>query len=294
MPENDRRIGIIGAGRLGTSFAAATFPQGQIVALSSRRRDHRQWLKRRFSDVAVVNDAADVAKLADTVFITTSDAAIGPVCDTIAWQPDHQVIHCSGVLTLEVLAAAENVGASVASFHPLQTFPDYENPRMLRRISYAIDCQDLNLKDWLWSAALEFESTPFLIEGEMARNVYHASAVLACGLLAGLVGISAELWDNAGIERERALKLMSPMLKSTIDAIARKGLPDAISGPYVRGDLETIRKHLETTQHVAPETSRAYAALALAQLHIANEKGDLPDETLDSIDQLLRRHLESL
>ncbi len=294
MPENDRRIGIIGAGRLGTSFAAATFPQGRVVALSSRRRDHRQWLTRRFTDVAVVNDATDVAKLADTVFITTSDAAIGPVCDNIAWQPDHKVIHCSGVLTLEVLAAAKNAGASVASFHPLQTFPDYADHTKLRAISYAIDCQYPELKQWLWNIAEAFDSTPFSMEGELARNAYHASAVLACGLLAGLVGISAALWDHAGIEREVALKLMSPMLKSTIDAIANDGLPDAISGPYVRGDLETIRKHLETTQFVAPETSRAYAALALAQLHIANEKGDLPDETLDSIGQLLRRHLESL
>ena len=293
MTGNERKIGIIGAGRVGSSFADAGFPDGRVVAVSSRRTEHREWLSQRFPNITVVNSASEVARLVDTVFVTTSDAAIKPVCDSIPWQLHHNVIHCSGVLTLDVLASAKNDGASVASFHPLQTFPNYADKRKLREISFAIDCQDSELKQWLQNTAEAFDSTPFSIEGELARNVYHASAVLACGLLAGLVGISAELWEHAGIDRERALQLLSPMLKSTIDAIAEDGLPDAISGPYVRGDLETIRRHLETTQSVAPETSRAYAALALAQLHIANEKGNLADPALERIKDLLKRHLET-
>lgn len=294
MLENHRKIGIIGAGRLGTSLAGARFSDGRVVALSSRRNDHRDWLAQRFPGISIFDNGTDVAAVADTVFITTSDSAIETVGGAIAWQQHHNVIHCSGVLTLDVLANAKNAGASVASFHPLQTFPNYADNGKLIAISYAIDCQDAELKDWLCNTARSFNSTPFSIEGESARNAYHASAVLACGLLAGLVGISAELWEQAGIERERALQLLSPMLKSTIEAIAEDGLPDAISGPYVRGDLETIRKHLETTQSVAPETSCAYAALALAQLHIANEKGDLPDATLERINNLLKQHLDSL
>ena len=138
------------------------------------------------------------------------------------------------------------------------------------------------------------DSNTFVIEGETAHAAYHASAVLACGLLAGLVGISAELWQHAGIDRDHALKMLSPMLQSTIDAITRDGLPDAISGPYVRGDLETIRKHLQTTAQLNPHTSRAYAALALAQIDIANEKGDLDDQTIIDIKQALSQHLKSL
>ncbi len=292
--EKHRKIGIIGAGRVGSSLAATTFPNAHVVAVSSRRPEHREWLSQRNPEVQVVDDAADVASLADLVFITTSDAAIKPVCDSIGWQPHHEVIHCSGVSTLDVLDSAKSASASVAGFHPLQTFPSYGDDTMLRRISYAVDCQDDDLKTWLWDLALSLESQPFAIEGELAHAVYHASAVLTCGLLAGLVGISAELWERAGIERDEALKLMSPILESTIKAIDEDGLPDAISGPYVRGDLGTIKKHLETTAHVAPDTSRAYAALALAQLHIADEKGNLDAQTIDDIRDALRQHLKSL
>ncbi len=293
MAITNPKIGIIGAGRVGSSFAAATYPDGEITAASSRRPQHRGWLSKRLPNTAIVDDASKVAKLADLIFITTSDAAIKPVCDSIQWQPHHHVIHCSGALTLSVLDSAANAGAAVAGFHPLQTFPGYGNPDRLSNIGYAIDCHDEALTAWLQSFARTHNSNTFTIEGETAHAAYHASAVLACGLLAGLVGISAELWQHAGIDRQRALKMLAPMLRSTIEAIADEGLPDAISGPYVRGDVETIRKHLQTTAQLNPDTSRAYAALALAQLHIADEKGNLDNDILNGIKTLLKDHLDS-
>ena len=293
MAITNPKIGIIGAGRVGSSFASACWGNGYVVAASSRRPEHRDWLSKRLPNIAIVDNASKVAKLADLIFITTSDAAIKPVCDSIPWQPHHHVIHCSGALTLSVLEAAANAGARVAGFHPLQTFPGYGDPDRLSNIAYAIDCHDEALTAWLQSFADAHDSNTFTIEGENAHAAYHASAVLACGLLAGLVGISAELWQHAGIDRGRALQLLAPILKSTVEAIADDGLPDAISGPYVRGDLETIRTHLNITQEVNPDTSRAYAALALAQLHIANEKGNLDNDALNGIKKLLNDHLDS-
>ena len=294
MALHNPKIGIIGTGRVGSSFALANFPNGNVVAASSRRPEHRAWLSKLLPNIAIVQNATDIAKLADIVFITTSDAAIKPVCDSIPWQPHHNVIHCSGSLTLTVLESAAKAGASTAGFHPLQTFPSHANPGRISNIAYAIDCNNEPLTTWLQSFVRSQNSQTFNIQGETAHAAYHASAVLACGLLAGLVGISAELWQNAGIDRARALQLLAPILKSTIDAIADEGLPDAISGPYVRGDIETIRKHLKITSDVNPDTSRAYAALALAQLHIPNEKGNLDHATLDAIKKLLTDHLNSL
>ena len=294
MTSSNLKIGIIGAGRLGTSFAATTFVNGEVVAISTRSTEKREWLSALHPEVAVLQDAVDVASVADLVFITSNDAAIAPICDSIDWHSDHYVVHCSGVFSLDVLASAKNAGASTAGFHPLQTFTKYNDPDRLKNIAYAIDCKDVNLREWLWRQAIACASRPFQITGQVAHNAYHASAVLACGLLAGLVGISAELWKHAGIDRDEAIRLLTPMLHSTIDAIADEGLPEAMSGPFVRGDQETIRIHLDTTAELAQETSRAYASLALAQLHIAHEKGNYSSEALRNIEELLKQHLHSL
>ncbi len=289
-----RKIGIIGPGKLGSSLAATLLGRSYDVATSSRNNSRLDWLRSRFPQATIVENYARVPESADTIFITTSDSAIQEVCSNLEWRPHHSVIHCSGALTLDVLDDAENAGASVAGFHPLQTFPFDAADHLLNGIAFAIDCNDDDLTAWLQNLADELESQTFSIQGETAHALYHASAVLACGLLAGLVGISAELWHAAGIERDRALKMLSPMIRSTAVAIADDGLPDAISGPYVRGDIETIRKHLVTTSEFNPDISRAYASLALAQLHIANEKGNLDQSSLDQIRRALTTHLETL
>ncbi len=54
-----------------------------------------------------------------------------------------------------------------------------------------------------------------------------------------------------------------------------------------RGDVETIKSHLEATDRNSPETGRAYAALALASLHIARDQGGLSDEDFELIKRLL-------
>lgn len=265
-----------------------------LVAISSRDPDRRKRLQSIFPESTILDDYTQIIEPADTIFITTSDSAIREVCNNIKWQSHHSVIHCSGALTLDALASARNAGASTAGFHPLQTFPYHDAGWLFEGASFAIDTQDETLKRWLENLVTNLNGNHFPIQGKTAHAAYHASAVLACGLLAGLVGISAELWKAADIDRNRALELLSPILKSTIKAITDDGIPEAISGPFVRGDIQTIRTHLEITNSINPDISRAYAALALAQLPIANEKGNLDQSTFDEIRKTLTDHLESL
>jgi len=140
--------------------------------------------------------------------------------------------------------------------------------------------------NWLKRLATDLGGSSFKIESSQ-RAAYHASAVMACGLLAGLTGLAAEMWEPMGIERADALKRLIPLLRATVDALDEKGLPEAITGPFVRGDVETIASHLEATTQNSPETGKAYAALALANLHIAKEQGGLSDEAFDRIKSLL-------
>ena len=95
------------------------------------------------------------------------------------------------------------------------------------------------------------------------------------------------MWEPLGIERTEALRRLIPLLRATVDALDEKGLPHAITGPFVRGDVETITRHLEATANKSIATGNAYAALALASLHIAKEQGGLSDAEFEGIKSLL-------
>ncbi|MDA1279677.1 MAG: DUF2520 domain-containing protein [Chloroflexi bacterium] len=289
LPSLDRKtpVAVIAAGRLGSSLAAALDRAGyNVVAISSRRVAHREWLGSRIPDALVVESAQTAANLANVIFVTAPDAAIEEICQGVGWRAHQAVIHCAGALPLSVLNSASGMGATTAGFHPLQTFPSPESSNRLKDVSFAVESQDAGLRDWLYSLADDLGGSPFDIESGH-RAAYHASAVMACGLLAGLAGNAAEMWEPLGISREEALKRLVPLIRATVDALDEHGLPSAITGPFARGDVDTIASHYDAATQNSPEIGRAYSALALASLHIAKEQGGLSQNALENIKTLL-------
>ncbi len=289
LPELNKQspIAVVAAGRLGSSLAIAMAEAGyNVAAVSSRRSDHRDWLNSRIGDAIAVESAQTATNMANIVFITAPDAAIEEICSIIEWRSHQAVIHCAGVLPLSAIDSAQGSAAETAGFHPLQTFPSPESSDRLRDVSFATEVEKPELRTWLDALATDLGGSSFPIVSSQ-RAAYHASAVMACGLLAGLTGLAAEMWEPLGIARADALQRLIPLLKATIDALDEKGLPSAITGPFVRGDVDTIATHLSATSANSSDTGKAYAALALATLHMAKEQGGLSDSAFENIKSVL-------
>ena len=281
-------VGVIGAGRLGSSLAQAMADAGYTVtAASTRRPEHARWLAGRMPGATVTNRAQDVADTAAAVFICVDDGSIAAVCDSIRWRDDQAVIHCSGAQPLSVMAAADAQGALTGGFHPLQTFPGPDMARRFSGIAFGVESRSTGLRDWMKRLAHDLGGTTVEIS-EDVRAAYHASAVMACGLLTGLVGLSADMWRSLGVDRQRAVDLLTPLVVSTVEGIGERGIPAAITGPYVRGDVETVLMHIQATHRASAETGRAYAALALAALPYAVEQGGLNESARSQIENYLK------
>jgi len=295
LPELNKQtpIAIVAAGRLGSSLAIAMSNAGyNVAAVSSRRADHRKWLKSRIENGLVVENAQTAVNLASIVFITAPDVTIEQICSIVQWRSHQTVVHCAGVLPLSALDNATRAGAKTAGFHPLQTFPSPESSDRLKEVSFATESPNQQVLTWLWALASDLGGSSFKIESSQ-RAAYHASAVMACGLLAGLTGLAAEMWEPLGIDRADALKRLIPLLRATVDALDEQGLPSAITGPFVRGDVETITSHLSATSSSSTETGNAYVALSLATLHIAREQGGLSESAYQRIKSVLSDEIQT-
>lgn len=294
MVEKSARVGFIGAGRLGSSLAIAMTKAGySVVAVSSRREAHRAWLKSKLPEALIQADANDVAAQSEIIFITVSDAQIQEVADSVSWKPGQMVVHCSGAISLEALRSATEIGASVGGFHPLQTFPTPDSADSLTGITFGVEAPGPALFNWLSSLASDLGGNAYPLTAEQ-RPAYHAAAVMACGLLAGLTGLAAEIWaSSGGVSRQQASDSLMPLVKMTANSMAENGLPQALTGPYVRGDVETVRAHIAASSGVSAEMGAAYAALAIATLHIAKEQGNLTPEAESSIKDMLIASLQA-
>jgi predicted short-subunit dehydrogenase-like oxidoreductase (DUF2520 family) len=58
---------------------------------------------------------------------------------------------------------------------------------------------------------------------------------------------------------------MIPILTQTLANYAAFGAAGAFSGPIVRGDADTVKRHLRVLRHL-PQTREVYASLAHAAL----------------------------
>lgn len=293
------------AGRLGASLAAAAARAGWPVAAVSRRSppDAERVAGRVRAAVGpaadgpagadgplATSDPERVVEAADVVFLTTRDDGIAEVAAALPFRPGQLVAHCSGAMPLSTLAPAAARGAAVAGFHPLQTFPDEEGAARFRGITFGIEAADPEARATLERLAEDLGGRVVALDAA-TRPLYHAAAVLAGPLVAGLAGVAGELWSGLGRDRRGGLEALAPLLVATAEGVAAAGVPDAMTGPFVRGDVEPVRAHLAALAD-RPATRRAYAALALAQLPIARERGNIPDARHDELLALLRGALD--
>jgi predicted short-subunit dehydrogenase-like oxidoreductase (DUF2520 family) len=258
------RIGFVGAGRLANVLAVKLAAAGYAVTgVSSRRQSSAQSLAERLPGCAVFSSLETLAQVSDLVFITVPDDAIASVAAGVPWRAGVAAVHCSGALGLEALEPATQRGA----FHPLQTFatPDTE----LVGISVAIEASG-RLLDTLEEMAVRLGCLPLRLP-EGGRALYHASGAFGHNYVVTLFAQAVRLWGLLGFSETQALQALLPLAKTSLVNIERLGVASALTGPIVRGDAGTVRRHLEALQASAPDLLPIYRelgekSLALGQL----------------------------
>jgi predicted short-subunit dehydrogenase-like oxidoreductase (DUF2520 family) len=100
---------------------------------------------------------------------------------------------------------------------------------------------------------------------EQNKPAYHALGSFASPLLIALLVEAEQVGRAAGLSRAESRKKILPLVRQTIENYERLGAAQAFSGPIVRGDLETVKKHLAVLRGV-PGARDVYIVLANAAL----------------------------
>jgi len=287
------RLGFVDAGRLGGSLATALQRAGYTIGAVSRRDPGRagDLAARLGPGVLGTTEPQEVAEAADVLFLTTTDDRIATVARSLQPRPGQTVIHCSGATPVSVLSSAKSAGAATGGLHPLQTFPDEHGADRFRGITFGIESDEPAVLASLEGMASDLGGRCVRLD-EASRPLYHASAVMIGPLTAALAGLASALWTEMGYDRETGLRALAPLLEATSRHVAEMGLPAAMTGPFVRGDVAPVRAHLSVLASLEPETLRAYAAIALAQLPLAAERGNIPWDRMRELRTLLTNALE--
>jgi len=295
---HQKTVAIIGAGRLGGAFGRLLATAGyRIVAVTARTRRSASAAARFIGAGEPMTDVARAAAGAAIVFITTPDRVIRAVCERIVrgggLSLGTLVLHASGAQIRELLDAAREAGAKRAVIHPLQSVPSREqgvvnlpgsyfrieaDPGSLRRVRAlvrALGGSELVLPRW--------KSDP------QSAALYHAGAVAASNYLVTLLDFAVRHFQVLGADRRQSLQALLPLVRGTLANLERLGIPQALTGPIARGDVQTVAGHVAALQRRAPELLDLYRLLARQTAPLAQEQGGLTDQVAKELLHILRR-----
>lgn len=287
------RIAIIGAGRVGSAIGYLAQEKGyKITGVCCAHFPNAKSAARLLSNPALAYEGTgEWLKGSDLVLITTPDAIIEEVCRETAREgylsPGAIVAHCSGALSSSILDPAKVLGCNTGSIHPLQSCPTREQAIKVLPDSYFCIEGDEGAKAGLKALALAIGGRIIGIEtGD--KPLYHTGAAVASNYLVALLNFAITLYEKIGIDRKNALNALAPLFKGTIENIQAIGIPDALTGPIARGDVETIRIHLIAIKEAIPGYLPLYIALGEETIRVAIAKGSITPETGQKISALFK------
>ena len=268
VSENRPNVGFIGAGALASTLAVALSSSGwKVDSVASRSHASARRLARLIPGCDAETAPQAVVDRCRITFLTVPDDAISQVASSINWSEGCGVVHCCGAAASAILSPAQNAGALCGSFHPLQTFAalptDEEATTLARRrfndVTFAVGATGW-LRQALESMASDLGGRTIEVSPEH-RPLYHASAVMSCGALVALLRSAAALWQEMGVDRQTAFQALLPLARTTMENAAALGPEAATTGPVTRGDVDTVRAHLQALKTHAPEVLPLYAGL---------------------------------
>ena len=260
------RVGVIGAGRVGAVLAAALRARGhQITAVAGESDASKGRAAALLPGVPILKPTA-VARGSEVLLLTVPDDMLSNVVTQLAasgaLREGQYVVHTSGSHGLTVLEPAASVGARVVALHPAMTFTG--TSRDLDRLAACVFGVTAGPDERAWAADVvaELGGTVMWVSEEL-RGLYHAGLAHGANHLVTLVTQAMELLGAAGAPDPAAT--LRPLLQAALDNALAEG-DSALTGPIVRGDVNTVRAHLAEIAATAPDTLPSYVALAEATL----------------------------
>ena len=285
-----KEFAVIGAGRLGMTLGRLLVRRGYAPAgLSCRSLGSARQARAFIGAGEPTTSNVKAAARAALVLLATPDREIAAVASELArarlpWA-GRIVAHTSGAVSSAALEPLRRRGARVASIHPLASIATARADVDFRGTPFAIE-GDARAVRVLRRLVLSMGGHPVTIPRE-AKALYH---LIACILSNDLVAFLASGFEGArglGLGARQASRLYLPLIRGTVENVARLGPVKALTGPVSRGDIPTLRLHVEPLRTLPADVRRLHKILTLRSAGLALQAGTITPEVAARIARLL-------
>jgi predicted short-subunit dehydrogenase-like oxidoreductase (DUF2520 family) len=122
-----------------------------------------------------------------------------------------------------------------------------------------------------------------------ARAAYHGAAHFAAAFVCASIAQGVDIYRRIGIAPDDALAALLSLLRGATDAMAHSGPARAMAGSIARGDLDTVKRHVEALRRLDPEIAKLYCTLALKTVPLSLAAGGMSAARAEEIRTFLEK-----
>ncbi|MDZ7374110.1 MAG: DUF2520 domain-containing protein [candidate division KSB1 bacterium] len=287
------KTAVIGLGRVGRAWSDLLRRVGVPLLLYDIEPERIDRLTKGLAPGAEGSTPKEIARKAETVFLTVADDQIRAAAEALAeHSPRFRLaVHMSGARSAEELGPLAELGVPVGSLHPIQTFRGAEEEwRLFLGGGFAIEGDSRALA--MTQRIVELLGGRAVRVATRDKALYHAACVVASNFLVCLWNLVERLCLEAGLTPGEARSLLGPLAERTVENLLAAGPLLSLTGPYARGDGETVRRHVEVlNRSVGAQERELYFVLATHTVQLACDAGYLTPPRRERLLEVLR-HLD--
>ncbi|MFL2610964.1 MAG: DUF2520 domain-containing protein [Flavobacteriaceae bacterium TMED206] len=225
------RISIIGAGKVGLNMFETLRKKKDVKLVSLFNRSIEKILHYR-KKVFITNNIKEIKK-SDIYIISTKDDSIKKISEKIIGR-DGLIVHTSGSTEMKILSIHKNFGV----FYPLQTLTEGKIADF-KKIPICVEANnEINYK--ILKKLTKITGSKYYQVDSKQRIALHVSAVFACNFTNYLFSKAYDICRSNKIPFD----ILFPLIRETLGKIEENNPSEIQTGPAIRKDLSTIKKHL--------------------------------------------------
>lgn len=227
------QVVIIGTGNAATVFGRLMKQKGHTITQVYGRDILKAEALAEQLEATPTADVPSLSKNADVYLIAVADKAVAAIAEQLDVN-DHLVLHTTASLSIHVL---KEVSKSYGVLYPLQSLR--KQMSLDTPIPMLVDGNTEQVKLEIEKFARGLSST-VIRAGDRERVKLHVAAVFACNFTNYMYLQSAGFCAKEGLD----FSLLQPLIEETATRLREFDPSEVFTGPAVRGDLETINRHL--------------------------------------------------
>lgn len=283
----------VGPGRVGSALCRALSELGfPVVGVGGGSGEWSGQLASELGTELIEEPYEGLGEKARLILVTPPDSNLADVAVSIGRGAELKAGSCllqtSATEPSEALlpATAGMEGITCLSFHPMKPFNDRKQG-LEHFVGTVLGIEGDGRAKAIGHALANLVGGHPLDISRQDKSIYHAAGVLAFTGAMALAWAAEQISEHLDLDSIFIKKGIVPNMSTAAGTVLEPGLPEGLTGPVSRGDVEVVEQQIRALADRFPDFLPVYREVALLNVRMLEKDGLLERDVIERLKEVL-------